>query len=136
MNFMALFFLCVRMFHFIHADSIHYFMQNIARILDKRKENPDARQVIVIDGSSSIVLAYLIADFFFLLYCIFLMLHQDTWTPGFLLLTISALEPVAISSRISGTYIEDIHGFIYPRTWFRYLTFGESMFILLRLFEG
>ena len=73
-------------------------------------------------------------DVFFLLYCIWLMLHDNTWTPGFLLLVIAALESLAIHARISGAYDEDEEGFVYPRTWVRYLCFGESMFILLRLF--
>ena len=49
---------------------------------------------------------------------------------------IAALESLAIHARISGAYDEDEEGFVYPRTWVRYLCFGESMFILLRLFEG
>lgn len=52
------------------------------------------------------------------------------------LLVIAALESLAIHARISGAYDEDEEGFVYPRTWLRYLCFGESMFILLRLFEG
>lgn len=136
MNYTALFFLCVRMFHFIHADRLSFLMQSLKRAVAARKEHPEKRQVIIVDGSSSIFVLYLVLDFFFMLYCIWLMFFPETWTPGFLLLIIATMEPTAISSRISGTYNVDESGFVYPRTWFRYLTFGESMYILLRLFEG
>lgn len=136
MNFIALFFLCVRMFHFIHSRRIAYLLQRFSRILDERRANPGRKQVIIIDGSATTFIIYFLLDVFFLLYCIWLMLHDTTWTPGFLLLVIAALESLAIHARISGAYDEDDEGFVYPRTWLRYLCFGESMFILLRLFEG
>lgn len=136
MNFIALFFLCVRMFHFINAHRIAYLLQNFSRIAAQRRANPEKRQIVIIDDSATIFLVYFVLDVIFLFYCIWLMLHDATWTPGFLLLVIAAMESLAIHARISGTYDEDSEGFVYPRTWFRYLTFGESMFILLRLFEG
>ncbi len=136
MNFIALFFLCVRMFHFIHAHRLAYLLQRFGKILEERRANPNHKQIIIIDGSASVFVLYFILDALFLLYCIWLMLHDATWTPGFLLLVIAAMESLAVHARISGTYEQDSEGFVYPRSWFRYLTFGESMFILLRLFEG
>lgn len=136
MNFIPLFFICVRMFHFINAHRIAYFLQNFSKLLEQRRAHPERRQVVIVDGSASIFIMYFLCDVLFLLYCIWLMLHDATWTPGFLLLVIAAMESFAIHLRISGTFITDSHGFVYPRSWFRYLTFGESMFILLKLFEG
>ena len=92
MNFIALFFLCVRMFHFIHSHRIAYLLQRFSRILDERRANPGRKQVIIIDGSATTFIIYFLLDVFFLLYCIWLMLHDTTWTPGFLLLVIAALE--------------------------------------------
>lgn len=136
MNFIPLFFICVRMFHFINAHRIAYFLQNFSKLLEQRRAHPERRQVVIVDGSASVFVMYFICDVLFLLYCIWLMLHEATWTPGFLLLVIAAMESLAIHVRISGTYVTDSRGFVYPRSWFRYLTFGESMFILLKLFEG
>lgn len=136
MNFIPLFFICVRMFHFINAHRIAYFLQNFSKLLEQRRAHPERRQVVIVDGSASIFIMYFLCDVLFLLYCIWLMLHDATWTPGFLLLVIAAMESFAIHLRISGTFITDSHGFVYSRSWFRYLTFGESMFILLKLFEG
>ena len=107
MNFIALFFLCVRMFHFIHSHRIAYLLQRFSRILDERRANPGRKQVIIIDGSATTFIIYFLLDVFFLLYCIWLMLHDTTWTPGFLLLVIAALESLAIHARISGAYDED-----------------------------
>ncbi len=136
MDFLALFFICVRMFHFIHAQRIFYFLQNFSRMLQQRRSHPERKQVILIDASASILLVYFTMDALFLLYCIWLMLKEATWTPGFLLLVIAAMETLAIKARIDGTYTTDKDGYVYPSSWFRYLTFGESMFILLKLFEG
>ena len=55
---------------------------------------------------------------------------------SFLLLIIAAMESLAIHARITGTYEVDAQGYVYPRMWFRYMTFAETMFILLKLFEG
>lgn len=136
MNFLPLFFICVRMFHFINAHRIAYFLQNFSKLLEQRRAHPERKQIVIVDGSASIFIFYFICDVLFLLYCIWLMLYDATWTPGFLLLVIAAMESLAIHVRISGTYVMDSQGFVYPRSWFRYLTFGESMFILLKLFEG
>lgn len=136
MNFVPLFFICVRMFHFINAHRIAYFLQNFAKLLEQRRAHPERKQIVIVDGSASVFIMYFLCDVLFLLYCIWLMLHETTWTPGFLLLVVAAMESFAIHLRISGTFITDGNGFVYPRSWFRYLTFGESMFILLKLFEG
>ena len=136
MNFVPLFFIFMRMFHFIHTQRIYFFLQGFAKMLEEKRLHPERRQVILIDGSASIFIMYFISDVLYLLYCIWLMLHDATWTPGFLLLIIAAMESLAIHARISGTFELDEQGYVYPRMWFRYLIFAETMFILLKLFEG
>ena len=136
MNFLPLFFICMRMFHFIHTQRIYVFLQGFAKLLEEKSKHPERKQVILVDGTASIFIMYFISDVLYLLYCIWLMLHADTWTPGFLLLIIAAMESLAIHARISGTYVVYEKGYVYPSVWFRYLTFAETMFILLKLFEG
>ena len=136
MNILALFFICMRMFHFIHTQRIYFFLQGFAKLLEEKREHPERKQVILVDGSASIFIMYFVSDVLYLLYCIWLMLHDATWTPGFLLLIIAAMESLAIHARIIGTYVVDAKGYVYPSIWFRYLTFAETMFILLKLFEG
>ena len=136
MNFIPLFFICMRMFHFIHTKRIYYFLQGFAKLLEEKRRNPDRKQVILVDGTASIFIMYFMSDVLCPLYCIWLMVHDATWTPGFLLLIIAAMESLAIHARITGTYEVDAQGYVYPRMWFRYMTFAETMFILLKLFEG
>ena len=136
MNILALFFICMRMFHFIHTQRIYFFLQGLAKLLEEKRKHPERKQVILVDGNASIFIMYFVSDVLYLLYCIWLMLHDATWTPGFLLLIIAAMESVAIHARIIGTYVVDAKGYVYPSIWFRYLTFAETMFILLKLFEG
>ena len=64
MNFIALFFLCVRMFHFIHSRRIAYLLQRFSRILDERRANPGRKQVIIIDGSATTFIIYFLLDVF------------------------------------------------------------------------
>ena len=136
MNILALFFICTRMFHFIHTQGIYFFLQSFAKLLEEKRKHPERKQVILVDGNASIFIMYFVSDVLYLLYCIWLMLHDTTWTPGFLLLIIGAMESVAIHARIIGTYVVDAKGYVYPSIWFRYLSFAETMFILLKLFEG
>ena len=136
MNILALFFICMRMFHFIHTQRIYFFLQGFAKLLEEKRKHPERKQVILVDGSASIFIMYFVSDVLYLLYCIWLMLHENAGTPGFLLLAIAAMESVAIHARIIGTYVGDAKGYVYPSIWFRYLTFAETMFILLKLFEG
>ena len=136
MNILALFFICMRMFLFIHTQRIYFFLQSFAKLLEEKRKHPERKQVILVDGNASIFIMYFVSDVLYLLYCIWLMLHDTTWTPGFLLLIIGAMESVAIHARIIGTYVVDAKGYVYPSIWFRYLSFAETMFILLKLFEG
>lgn len=136
MNIIALFFLIVKIYHFINARKIAYFIQRFSKLMEEHSNMPERKQIIILNMNASSFIVYLIGDLLFLLYCMWLMFHDATWTPGFLLLIIAALEPLAVHARISGTYEQDSEGFVYPRAWFRYLSFAESMFILLHLFEG
>ena len=136
MNILALFFICMRMFHFIHTQRIYFFLQGFAKLFEEKRKHPERKQVILVDGNASIFIMYFVSDVLYFLYCIWLMLHDATWTPGFVLLVIGAMESVAIHARIIGTYVVDAKGYVYPSIWFRYLTFAETMFILLKLFEG
>ena len=124
------------MFHFIHTQRIYFFLQGFAKLLEEKRKYPERKQVILVDGSASSFIMYFVSDVLYLLYCMWLMAHDATWTPGFLLLIIAAMESLAIHARIFGTYIVDAQGYVYPSIWFRYLTFAETMFILLKLFEG
>lgn len=135
MNFLALFFICVKMYSFINTRELAYFIYNFSLMLQARRRNPKVRQVIIIDKGSMQLIFYFAADILFLLYCIWLMFDDATWEPGCLLLIISALESYAIHAHISGTYIIDKLGFTYPKLWFKYLMSGQTMFILLNLFQ-
>ena len=42
----------------------------------------------------------------------------------------------SLIANLENTYVVDEKGYVYPSVWFRYLTFAETMFILLKLFEG
>lgn len=136
MNFIPLFFICVKMFYFIHARQLAFFLQNVKKLLQERRKNPQQKHVVIVDGSSMLFTIYFICDVLFMFYCIWLMFDDATWASGCMLLIISAMESFAMKARISGTYKIDKNGYLFPRMWFRYLMFGQSMFILLKLFEG
>lgn len=136
MNYIALFFIFIKMFHFINAMEIAFFVQSLTRLIREQRKSNKVKKVVIIDNHTFIYFMYLIGDFLFLIYGIWLIFDDVLWQEGCMLLIISALEAYAVRARIIGTYAMDSHGFVYPRMWFRYLMFGMSMFILLRLFEG
>lgn len=135
MNFFPLFFICIKMYAFINARELAYFLHNFANILRHRRENPGSKQIIYMDKTGLRFIFYLATDILFLLYCLYLLSDESTWKPGFLLLAISAMEAYALRARIYGTYVKDKLGFVYSTMWFRHLMTGMSLFILLKLFE-
>lgn len=135
MNFIPLFFICIKMYAFLNTRELAYFLHNFSLVLQARRKNPKLKQVLIIDKGSILLMIYFAADVLFLLYCIWLMTDDKNWQPGCLLLMISALESYAMHARISGTYNVDKIGFIYPQIWFKYLMSGQTLFILLNLFE-
>lgn len=135
MSIIPLFFICVKMYSFINAQELAYFLHNFANILKYRRENPGKKQLIFMDKNGMRFLMYLALDILFLFYCLYLMMDDATWKPGFLLLSISAMEAYALRARVYGTYVIDKLGFAYSQMWFRYLMTAMSLFILLKLFK-
>lgn len=135
MNFLALFFICIKMYAFMNARELAYFLHNFANILRHRRENPNSRQIIYMDKTGLRFVFYLATDILFLLYCLLLLADEATWKPGFLLLAISAMEAYALRARIYGTFVMDKLGFAYSSMWFRHLMTGMSLFILINLFK-
>lgn len=136
MNLLPLLFIFVKLFYFINARELSYFIQNFALLLQSRRRNPNKKHVVLIDQGAFIFIFYFAADIMFLFYCIWLMADTATWSPGCLLLIISAMESYAVHYKIDGTYERDPMGFLYPKMWFKYAMTGMSMFILLKLFQG
>ncbi|MBR4847646.1 MAG: hypothetical protein IKY40_01575 [Phascolarctobacterium sp.] len=136
MQFIPLFFICLKMYSFMNYREIAYFLHQVEQILEHRRKNPGSKQVIYMDKTSLRFFFFLGVDIFFLLYCIYLMSDQATWHPGFFLITLSILEAVAMRARISGTYVVDKLGFVYGQLWFRYVMSASTLFILLKLFKN
>lgn len=136
MNLLPLLFIFVKMFYFINARELAYFIQNFALLLESRRRNPGKKHVVLIDRGAFIFICYFLADIFFLFYCIYLMSDMATWSPGCLLLIISAMESYAVHYKVAGAYEQDPSGYVYPKIWFKYAMSGMSMFILLKLFQG
>ncbi len=135
MQYIPLFFICLKMYSFMNYREIAYFLHQVAQILQHRRENPGSKQVIYMDKTGLRFFFYLGVDIFFLLYCLYLMSDDLTWKPGFFLLTLSILETYAYRARIYRTYIVDKLGFVYGQLWFRYLMCASNLYILLKLFK-
>lgn len=136
MNYLALFFIAAKMYAFLYNKELAYFIQSFSLMLQNRKKNPKIRQILVVDKNSLLFILYFVIDILFMFYCIWIMLGDTNWEPGCMLLMISALESYAMHARISGTYTIHRLGFIYPKTWLKYLTTGLSLFILLNLLQN
>lgn len=136
MSFFALFFICVKMYAFMSARELAYFLHNFTNILKHRRDNPNSKQIIYMDKTGLRFILYLATDILFLLYCLYLISDDSTWKPGFLLLSISGLEAYALRAQVYGTFVKDPLGFVYSSMWFRHLMTGMSLFILLKLFKA
>ena len=136
MQFIPLFFICLKMYSFMNYREIAYFLHQVEQILNHRRENPGSKQIIYMDKTSLRFFFFLGVDIFFLLYCIYLMCDEATWHPGFFLLTLSILETVGLRARIYGTYVIDKLGFVYGQLWFRYVMSAGTLYVLLKLFKN
>ena len=136
MNFVALFFICLKMYSFMNARELAYFLHTFSQILKNRCEKPGTRQIVYMDKTGLRFLFYLTMDILFLLYCIYLLIDEATWQPGFFLLSLSIMETYAVKARIYGTYVVDQLGFAYSNIWFRYIMSALNLYVLLKLFKG
>lgn len=136
MNVIPLFFITIKMFALMNTRRVAFFIQNIVTMLQSMGKSSGKKQFVLVNQSAMIFIFYMIADILFLFYCLWLMCSDDTWTPGCMLLIISAMESYAMHVRIDGTYTADPLGFVYPRLWFKYLMNGQSLFILLKLLHS
>ena len=136
MNYIALFFICLRMYSFMRAEELAYFINTFSNILKARRENPKQKQVIYMDRTGMHFIIYLLMDISFLLYCLYLLADEATWMPGFFLLSLTSLEAYALHYRVMGTYIITKGGYAVSTLWFRYVMTALNLYILLKLFKG
>lgn len=135
-NWIPFFFICMKMYSFIHYRSLAYFIHNFSILLHNRRKDPKIKQIVFVDKDGLLFAFFFIIDIFFLLYCIYLMMDDATWKAGILLLTTAFLEAYGVRARIYGTYVIDPLGFAYSSVWFRYLMTGMSLYILLKLLHA
>lgn len=136
MQTLIILFIFTRLYDFMNFRSLARMSQNMTKALENHKENPKSTTVFVIDKNPAFFLFSFLADILFLFFCVYLMFDNNTWTPGTLLLIISALESYAIYAKIDGTcYKDETDNYYYPSVWWRYITTGSSLFILTRLLE-
>jgi hypothetical protein len=136
MNLIALFFICLRMYSFMRAEELAYFLHTFSNILKARRENPKQKQIIYMDKTGMQFIIYLLMDISFLLYCLYLLADEATWKPGFFLLSLTSLEAYALHFRVYGTYVVSKGGYVVSNLYFRYVMTGLNLYILLKLFKG
>lgn len=136
MQYIPLFFICLKMYSFMNYREIAYFLHQVSQILEHRRKNPGSKQVIYMDKTGLRFFFFLGVDIFFLLYCLYLMMDDATWHPAFFLLSLSILETFALRARIAGTYVVDQLGFVYGQLWFRYVMCAGNLYVLLKLFKA
>lgn len=134
MKYVALFFIMLKIFYFFNYRIIHQYQENLMRYANSDEDN--SKGLSFAGLYPSVILAFLLSDLLFLAYCIFLMFDSITKTPGILLLSIDTLQTAAVHFRIKGASYIDTRGYTYPTIWFRYLTFGATIYILFNLFEN
>lgn len=134
MKYVALFFIMIKIFYFFNYRIIHQYQENLMRYVEA--DEADSGKFSFTGLYPSVILGFLLSDILFLAYCIFLMFNPVTKTPGILLLSIDTLHTAAVHYRIKGACYMDTNGYTYPTIWFRYLSFGATIYILFNLYEN
>ena len=136
MRWLTLFFISMQFFYLFNTRQLYSLMVSYTKFLKEKQENPDKNYALVMDSSSIFFLVYMIADFAFLIFCIYLLITDAYWQQGGMLFLLTALESYAYHTKVDYTYVEDPEGFTYPSAWCRYLFAGASLFILTRLYAA
>lgn len=120
----------------MNYQTLARFTQDLNRLLEEHRGNPHGATIFLIDKSPLFFILNFAGDIMYLLFCIYLMFHDTTWTPGVLLLAIATLESYALYGRIDGTFFIAKDGYAYPRLWWRYFCCGSTIFILTQLLQN
>ena len=119
---------------FIRYKAMYYYMQLIPRIL-RRKKDQGPVHIIIIDQGILLFILFYIGRLFFFLYCLYLILFEDTlWEPACMLLMLSSLEQLAVYYQVTGLAQKDPDsGLLFPTLWFTALMRGMSIYVLSHL---
>lgn len=133
MKYLPLFFISIKLTYFFNYKEVHKFQENLKRYLDEKN---NANVLLTSQLPPTLCIFLLLSDILYVAYCVFLMLHPITKTPGTQLLLIDTLYTAAVYFHIKWASFQDIQGYTYPAIWLRYLAFGASFFILINLYEN
>lgn len=136
MRWITLFFISMQFFYLFNARELYYLMNLYTKLAKEKQAQPGNKKIILLNDSSLFFLMYMIADFLYLVYGIYLLASDNYWQQGGMLLIISALEAYAHHMKVSYTYVEDPAGFTYPNSWCKCLFTGAALFILTRLYAS
>lgn len=134
MRWLTLFFISMQFFYLFNTRQLYALMDSYTKFLKEKHDNPDKKYALVLDSSSIFFLIYMIADFSYLIFCLYLLIGDAYWQQGGMLFILTALESYAYHAKVDYTYVEDPEGFSYPSAWCRCLFGGASLFILTRLY--
>lgn len=134
MRFSTLIFILLQFFYLFNSRQLYFLLQKYTMLLEDKKADPTKPTVVLLGSSSCIFIIYMIFDFLYLLFCLWLLFTDNFWQPGGMLFIISSLETYAFHTKVSFTYYQDEDGFIYPTSWCRCLFSGLTLFILTRLY--
>lgn len=136
MRWITLFFISMQFFYLFNTRELYYLMDLYTKLAKDKQSHPGEKTVILINDSSLFFLLYMIADFLYLIYGIYLLVSDNYWQQGGMLLIISALEAYAHHMKVAYTYVEDPAGFCYPNSWCKCLFTAASLFILTRIYAS
>lgn len=128
MKYCTFFFLLMNIFYLINYRMLYYLLQYFSEALAEEKSSANPR-VILLNKDAIIFLLYLTADFFYLFFCLWLLLTDKYWQPGSFLFLLTALDAYCLKAKVAGTYEEDPEsGYLYHQLWWR--CFFPSSFLL------
>lgn len=136
MRWITLFFISMQFFYMFNTRELYFLMDSYIKLAQENRQNPEHKKALVINSSTLFFLIYMVSDFLYLIFCMYLLSSDTYWQQGGMLLLISALEAYAFHARVDHTYIDDPQGFSYPNSLCSCIFAGASLFILTRLYAA
>jgi hypothetical protein len=130
MKLLPLFFVVLEIINIFLYKRYYYYTQFVSALF--RNPPQDKFRIVLINKLALFFIANYILHFFFLAYCIYLMLSEN-WQPGCMLLLLAALESFSVQKNIDGLTIKQENGYTYPKALFKYFISTLTIFILLNL---
>lgn len=130
----TLLFIVYHFFYLLYNKQLYNILQRYTTLLTQESDFNSNQTFSLLNNEYPLFTIFMVADLFYLLYCLWLLFTDNYWQQGGMLFLITSLETYAFHCNVAYTFDSDEEGFLYPKAWFRCFSSGLSIFILTRIY--